>query len=240
MNYRMKLKGIFEFPIASNEKERALEKFQDALNHAGSMEDPAYSTHFLLGENGWRCRFTFIASFIFESSLDKEKAAAEFLTKFEHLGEPIRLGYQIEQAKCRVLKKEPGQAPEVVEVDATYLCDLKKIFFEERITMERVPLNRERTFWMLVDEDGLSKRLPRNFLLATENSYFPVEKIVGTAVFVKSKFADVWEDIYDYEVSDLDIDHQQAIRTVLSDDIQQVLDKIFVDYDSGFTFIKKI
>ena len=107
--------------------------------------------------------------------------------------------------------------------------------------MERVALNRNRTFWMLVDEDGLSKRLPRNFLLATENGYFPVQKIVGTAVFVKSKFADILNDlIYDYKVDDLDESYQQAIRSILSDDVQQMLDKKFEDYSSGFTFITKI
>lgn len=107
--------------------------------------------------------------------------------------------------------------------------------------MERVALNRNRTFWMLVDEDGLSKRLPRNFLLSTENGYFPVQKIVGTAVFVKSKFADIFNDlIYDYEVDDLDESYQQAIRSILSDDVQQMLDKKFEDYGSGFTFITKI
>ena len=104
--------------------------------------------------------------------------------------------------------------------------------------MERVALNRNRTFWMLVDEDGLSKRLPLNFLLKTENIYFPIQKIVGTAVFVKSKFADVWnEEIYDYEVDDLDAAYQRIVRTILLDDIQQTLNKEFEDYGS---FITKI
>ena len=242
MNYRIKLNGIFEFPIAAADEKSALERFRSALAYIGTMEDPAYDTLFVPEEKGYQCHFCFVATFVFKSDLnEKDEAAAEFLADFEHIGEPIQLDYQIEQVKFHVIKKEPGKELEVLEVDATYLCDLQKIFFKENITMERVALNRNRTFWMLVDEDGLSKRLPRNFLLSTENGYFPVQKIVGTAVFVKSKFADIFNDlIYDYEVDDLDESYQQAIRSILSDDVQQMLDKKFEDYGSGFTFITKI
>lgn len=241
MNYRIKLNGTFEFPIKRADKKRALEKFQSALAYIGTIEEPAYDTLFIPGEKGYQCHFCFMATFAFQSDLNKDEAAADFLADFEHIGEPIQLDYQIEQVKFHVIKKEPGKELEVLEVDATYLCDLQKIFFGENITMERVALNRNRTFWMLVDEDGLSKRLPLNFLLETENICFPIQKIVGTAVFVKSKFADVWnEEIYDYEVDDLDAAYQRIVRTILLDDIQQTLDKEFEDYGSGFTFITKI
>ena len=241
MNYRIKLNASFEFPMESADKKRALEEFQKALKYIGTMENPTYDILFLIGEKGWQCQFYFLASFIFESNLDKEEAAAEFLEGFEHLGEPVDLDYEVSPIKFQVIKKEPGKAPEVVEVNGIYLCDLKKIFFDERITMERVALNRDHTVWMLVDEDGLMKRLSRNFLLGTSNSYFPIQKIVGTAVFVQTKPVDIWDqEIYDYEVDDLDADSQKAINRILSNDVQQALDKKFEDYDSGFTFITQI
>ena len=240
MYYRMKLNGTFEFSINTPERDVALEKFQNALMYTGTMEDPTYDILFLPEEKDWKCRFFFMANFAFESDLNnKEEAAAEFLMGFEHLGEPIELDYQIEQAKIHVIKKEPGKVLEAVEIDATYLCDLAEPFFGENVIMQRIALDSAHTFWLLVDEDGLLKNLPRNFLLPT-GGFRPIQKIVGTAVFVKSKFADIWEGIYDYEVDDLDESYQQAIRALLSDDIQQTLDKEFEDYGSGFTFITKI
>lgn len=240
MNYRIKLNGTFEFPIEGADKQRALERFQDALEYIGTMENPAYDTLFVPGEKEYQCHFYFAAVFVFDSDANENEAAAEFLADFEHLGEPVELDYQIEQVKARIIKKEPGKDPEVIEVDVKYLCDLTKLFFGDHVIMQRVALNRDRTLWLLVDEDGLLKDLPRNFLLPT-GGFRPIQKIIGTAVFVKSKFADVWnEEIYDYEVDDLDENYQQTIRALLSDDIQQTLDKEFEDYGSGLTFITEI
>lgn len=240
MNYRIKLNGSFEFPMESADKKRALEEFQKALKYIGTMEDPTYDILFLIGEKGWQCQFYFLASFIFESNLDKEEAAAEFLEGFEHLGEPIDLDYEVSPVKFHVIKKEPGKDPEVVEVDVTYLCDLAKLFFGDHVTMQRIALDRVRTFWLLVDEDGLLKDLPRNFLLPM-GGFHPVQKIVGTAIFARSKPADIWnKEIYDYEVDDLNEKYQQAINAILSDNTQQALASTFEDYRSGFTFITQV
>lgn len=242
MYYRMKLNGTFEFSINTPERDVALEKFQNALMYTGTMEDPTYDILFLPEEKDWKCRFFFMANFAFESDLNnKEEAAAEFLTDFEHLGETIELDYQIEQAKPRVLKKEPGKDPEIVEVDATYLSDLAQFFFGEKVIMQRIALDSANTFWMLVDEDGLMKKLPRNFLMATGGRFFSIQKIVGTAIFARSNFADVFnEEIYDYEIRDLDADHQKVVDLILSDSVQKALNMMFEDYDSGCIFVEEM
>lgn len=241
MNYRIKLNGVFEFPTTTTENGAALEKFQDTLKHAGTMENPLYDIIFVPGEKGWKCYFYFMASFIFESSLDKEKATAEFLTNFEHIGEPIELDYIIEKVNPRILKKEPGKEPEIIEVDARYLCDLVKPFFGEGVTMERVALNHERTLWMLVDEDGLYKNLPLNFLMSSGSPHFPIQKIVGTALFVESNYADIWsEEIYDYEINDLGVDYQKVICTMFSDEMQKSLKEQFKDYGRGYIIFEKM
>ena len=240
MNYRIKLNGTFEFPIEGADEQRVLERFQDALEYIGTMEDPMYDTLFVPGEKEYQCRFYFAAAFVFDSDANENEAAAEFLADFEHLGEPIELDYQIEQIKARIIKKEPGEAPEVIEVDAKYLCDLTKLFFGDHVIMQRVALNRDRTLWLLVDEDGLLKDLPRNFLLPM-GGFHPVQKIVGTAIFARSKPADVWDkEIYDYEVDDLSEKHQQAVNAILSDNAQQALASTFEDYKTGLTFITQV
>lgn len=106
--------------------------------------------------------------------------------------------------------------------------------------MERVPLNREHTLWMLVDEDGLAKDLPLNFLMPMDNAYFPIQKIVGTAVFVRTKPADVWnEEIYDYEVANLPENQAQAIQGIFSEDTQAQLHGKFSDYGKGHVVIEQ-
>ena len=107
--------------------------------------------------------------------------------------------------------------------------------------MQRIALDSANTFWMLVDEDGLMKKLPRNFLMATGGRFFSIQKIVGTAIFARSNFADVFnEEIYDYEIRDLDADHQKVVDLILSDSVQKALNMMFEDYDSGCIFVEEM
>lgn len=89
-------------------------------------------------------------------------------------------------AKIKVLVKDPGKKPELMEVENS-LRELQKLIggYIEAITKKGVV--------MLVDEEGYQKNLPANFM-----DYQVDDFIVGRAVFIGTKgnnFTDVPEGI---------------------------------------------
>ena len=110
-----------------------------------------------------------------------------------------------------ILRKRVGQPLEVVETSEKYFMDCVKKFFEEGTTIERVYMEGVE-FIMAVDEDGLVKGLPLNFFMPFDNPYHPVQAIVGDVVFIRNKYADVWnESIWDFEVLDIT---EKDIKTI--------------------------
>ena len=143
--------------------------------------------------------------------------------------------------RFRILKKEPGKEIEPLMVEATYLCDVGREIFGSEVYVEQVAMNKEHTMWILIDEDGLSKNLPLNFLLPTVSEHFPIQKIVGTAVFVSSKYCDIFaQKIYDYEVCDLAPQLERTARSIVSDCIQKSLSECFIDYGNNGLFIQPL
>ena len=241
MNYQIRLDGMFEFPTQTAYKDTILDQFQKGLSYKGTLEEAEYDIDVIPNGENMLCQFFLKASFEFRSDASTNEAVAEFLEEFEHLGEPVELDYSIQEAVHQILVKEPGKPAEVRTTDAFYLCDLKGLFpGGSSFTMERVSLNKEHTFWMLVDEDGLAKELPLNFLMPMDHAYFPIQKIVGTAVFVRTKPADVWnEEIYDYEVANLPENQAQAIQGIFSEDTQAQLHGKFSDYGKSHVVIEQ-
>lgn len=241
MNYQIRLDGMFEFPTQTAYKDTILDQFQKGLSYKGTLEEAEYDIDVIPNGENMLCQFFLKAGFEFRSDASTNEAVAEFLEEFEHLGEPVELDYSIQEAVHQILVKEPGKPAEVRTTDAFYLCDLKGLFpGGSSFTMERVSLNKEHTFWMLVDEDGLAKELPLNFLMPMDHAYFPIQKIVGTAVFVRTKPADVWnEEIYDYEVANLPENQAQAIQGIFSEDTQAQLHGKFSDYGKSHVVIEQ-
>lgn len=241
MNYQIRLDGMFEFPTQTAYKDTILDQFQKGLSYKGTLEEAEYDIDVIPNGENMLCQFFLKAGFEFRSDASTNEAVAEFLEEFEHLGEPVELDYSIQEAVHQILVKEPGKPAEVRTTDAFYLCDLKGLFpGGSSFTMERVSLNKEHTLWMLVDEDGLAKELPLNFLMPMDHAYFPIQKIVGTAVFVRTKPADVWnEEIYDYEVANLPENQAQAIQGIFSEDTQAQLHGKFFDYGKGHVVIEQ-
>ena len=59
----------------------------------------------------------------------------------------------MENGVFRVLKKKPGKSIESVKVEATYLSDVGEALLGRKVTIERIPMNSEKTMWILIDED---------------------------------------------------------------------------------------
>lgn len=141
----------------------------------------------------------------------------------------------------KIAVKEVGKELRITETDKKYRSDCAKEYIGERETVQFVLLSQDNTFSFGVNEDGLPLDLPLNFLISTTSSYFPIQKIVGTAVFVRTKYVNVWEEeIWDYEVEDLKEEDIAYIKKMLDGDYQKKLEKIFSDYGRGALIVEKI
>lgn len=120
----------------------------------------------------------------------------------------------------KVLLKKVGYPLEVVETDKKYFGECVKSFIGKDITVERVYLDGFE-FIMGVDEDGLPKELPLNFLMGFNDTHFPVQLIVGDVVFVRNKPCNPYEEeIWDFEVMDVTDSDKEKVEKIL-DPVEQ-------------------
>lgn len=126
----------------------------------------------------------------------------------------------------KIVVKRPGQQAEIVLVDHKYRCELKEIIDAQIV--ETVPLHNG--IIIAVDEDGHPKQLPYNFYARMNNEYYPIQLIVGTAVFTKFKpipIVSVFEEIYDYELDSLSDEEIIMVLKELNSDNQTLLQEQF-------------
>lgn len=126
----------------------------------------------------------------------------------------------------KVMVKKVGCPLEVVETNEKYFGDCVRSFLGENITVERVYMGGENPFEFImgVDEDGLPKQLPLNFLMEMNNPHYPVQLIVGTVVFVRCKPCNPYEEeIWDYEVADITDSDKERVEKWLDREYQSRL-----------------
>ena len=134
----------------------------------------------------------------------------------------------------KIAVKEVGKELQIIETSEKYRSDCVRAFIGADATPGFVILNKDNTLSFGVNEDGLPLELPLNFLIETNNPHYPIQKIVGTAVFVRCKYANPWvEEIWDFEVEDLKDEDLVIIKRMLDIKYQNVLAKRFEDYGTG-------
>lgn len=123
----------------------------------------------------------------------------------------------------KIMVKEVGKDLAVVDTKEKYFDDCVRSYLGKDITVERVYLDGME-FIMGVDEDGLMKQLPLNFLMSMQNPVYPVQYIVGTVVFARCKPCNPYEEeIWDFEVADVTEEDIKQIEGYLSDYYQSAL-----------------
>lgn len=123
----------------------------------------------------------------------------------------------------KIMVKEVGKDLAVVDTKEKYFGDCVRSYLGKDITVERVYLDGME-FIMGVDEDGLMKQLPLNFLMSMQNPVYPVQYIVGTVVFARCKPCNPYEEeIWDFEVADVTEEDIKQIEGYLSDYYQSAL-----------------
>lgn len=141
----------------------------------------------------------------------------------------------------RIAVKLVGEPLKIVDTHKKYRGDCVKQYIGMDEYIEYLRLNSDGTLSLAANENGLPMELPANFLLATTSPYFPIQVMVGTIVFVRTKYVNVWEkEIWDYEVEDLTDEDIKAIEDILNPERQQVLQRKFVDYGKGYAVVESV
>lgn len=123
----------------------------------------------------------------------------------------------------KIMVKEVGKPLAVVDTKEKYFGDCVRSYLGKDITVERVYLDGME-FMMGVDEDGLVKQLPLNFLMSMQNPIYPVQYIAGTVVFARCKPCNPYEEeIWDFEVTDVTEEDIKRIEGYLNDYYQSAL-----------------
>lgn len=135
--------------------------------------------------------------------------------------------------KIRIAIKEPNKPLQIVMVEEGYRSETVKKYIDGYVQFVGLD-GGKKLLTMGVDEDGLSKELPTNFYLATNN--FPSERIVGVAVFTRHKYVNVFmEEIYDYTLEDLTDLDIKSIERMLGEEYQREVEQIYKN-NGGNTF----
>lgn len=126
----------------------------------------------------------------------------------------------------KYLCKRVGKPLEVAETTERWFMDCVHGLFGPLVYTERVYLDGYE-FIMVVDEDGLRKRLPLNFFMAFENPVWPIQAIVGDVFFLRNKPLHAIGEIEDWEIDDVREDDIDRIQKVLDPRVQAHLSREF-------------
>ncbi len=131
----------------------------------------------------------------------------------------------------KMILKRVGELPQVVETDKRYQTEAVREFLPDVDIQQRVYLEDNMRFTMIVDENGLSKNLPLNFLMEMASNVYPVQLIVGDVVFVRTKYADPFEEeLWDYEVEDVTAADLEKVKGYLAYDLQEKLIRRYMEW----------
>jgi len=132
----------------------------------------------------------------------------------------------------RIAIKKVGEDLQIIKTQEKYQRECVKSFLGENRYPEFVYLNNNNTLSVGVTEDGMLRNLPFNFYMSVNNPYFPVQKMVGTAVFTRVKpLNDDAGEIWDYEIEDLTDKDLELIEKILDDTTQTFLKNNFHNTD---------
>lgn len=122
----------------------------------------------------------------------------------------------------KVIVKEVGKKLVVRDIDCKYRNECGDLI-EKNITKEYVTI-KDKELYMVVDEDGINKNLSLNFLISTNNPFYPVQIIVGDVVFCRIKWENPLEkELYDFEVADITEEDLKEVAELLDVKYQREL-----------------
>ncbi len=149
----------------------------------------------------------------------------------------------------KIAVKEVGKELRIEERDIRYRGELFEDVVKDAYLEEVILFNDEAEnsyLSLLVDEDGLPKELDTNFYIRMNNPFFPLQRIVGTAVICRIKKIEgnpYEENIKDFEVTDLLDKDIELLNTFLGEKVQSELKRLYGnnpnDFPNPFVFFTK-
>lgn len=104
----------------------------------------------------------------------------------------------------KIIKKEPGKDYEIIETNITSQYEIKSLLdgFPELVYITN-------DLKYIIDENGVSKRLPLNFCIKTTSRNYPVVKLLGTVFLIRTKsvykYGECYERIVDLKPKDIEL-----------------------------------
>jgi len=139
----------------------------------------------------------------------------------------------------RIAVKKINEPLEVIDIDVKYKGECAEKIIENCSVAEFVRLNHLGTLSVGIDEDGLLKELPTNFLLEVSSRNYPIQKLIGTAFFIRTKYSKKGYG-YDYELEDITEEDIIGINCILAEEYQKELKARFKDYKYSLDIIDTI
>lgn len=135
----------------------------------------------------------------------------------------------------KYILKKVGEAPQIMQTDEKYTSNIWQRLYDSYY--ERIWLDSQRTLHMIVDEEGLLKKLPTNFLIEMNNPFSPVQRIVGDIIVARNKPLPFGG--YDYETDDITEEDMKILENILNSKYQaKLLPRI--QSDNGGTHIIRL
>lgn len=115
----------------------------------------------------------------------------------------------------KIIKKEPDKDYEIIEVNVESQYGLKNVL---NGSPDFVYISNNLKY--VVDEDGFQKRLPVNFCIKTTSHVYPIVKLMGTVLMIRTKpvysFGEYDDDrIVDLKQGDIDLFEQTLMLSEL-------------------------
>ena len=114
--------------------------------------------------------------------------------------------------------KQPGKKLKLIECSCQYRGDGITSILGQNIDQCPVWLDSEHTLAFVCDGYAPYRKTATNFFIEVPNPFAPVQNIMGDVVFVRTKPCDpTVEEIWDYEIVDLQETDIRFIEYLLSD-----------------------
>lgn len=127
----------------------------------------------------------------------------------------------------RIAVKEVNKPLEIIEADAKYRSDvLEKYIVKSFGGFDYLKL--DELLWIGVNDDGHALNLPCNFFVLTPfNPYFPIQPLLGTAVFFRTLPYEPFVDNWDIQLGSLTDSDIESINNILRRAYQEESIKLF-------------
>lgn len=141
----------------------------------------------------------------------------------------------------KIAIKEINKSVQIEGTKRKYRTDCVKDYIGKDNYVQFISLNATGTLLLGVDDEGLMKKMPTNFFIHTSHPCYPIQVVVGTAVFLRVKPVDEYaESIWDLELEDITNEDLDAIEKMLDDQMQEQLKGNFKDYEGGGITVVKL